>query len=207
MRVSRARPFPPSGVRSKAVMTMVIVCRPTGLRLQRDGDQRGGVFKRGHAMKNVRGQVQQMACAQHMAPAFGRYFERAFDALDRDVPRHLVRRQRPAFQEDQPHHLEVPGLEERLRLLSREAATQRPDVDGLTGEGVFDGHGVEYARGLGPASIGGVGFRGRQPTAISPSRVRPVSRSGTSRPSRHTIAAQNRNSGCVCYPRAPFLIA
>ncbi len=44
-------------------------------------------------MNNVSSEVQEMTCEKHMAHTFGSDRKCAFEAVDRDLSGHLVRRQ------------------------------------------------------------------------------------------------------------------
>lgn len=115
---------------------------------QRDRHQGRGIFQCGDAMDNAPREVQELACTKDMAPTFSRDIQCTFEALNRDVARHLVWRQCRTCHENQTHDLEVDGLEESGRLLLGKLVAQRLDVDGLTGTRVLDGHAASMRPGL-----------------------------------------------------------
>jgi hypothetical protein len=69
----------------------------------------------------------------------------ALDALDGDLPRNAMRRQRAACQQHQTHHLQIRGLEQRSRLRLCQAGTERPDIDCLARLCMGECHGADYA--------------------------------------------------------------
>src|SRR5512147_1170225 len=69
----------------------------------------------------------------------------AFDALNGELALHLVRRQRPAGRQHKANEFEIPGLEQRDRLLARQAIAEGLDIDCLTWTRVRNCHGWEYA--------------------------------------------------------------
>ena len=100
-------------------------------------------------MRDSSGEVQQLPGVQDMGLILCRNLDGALDALNRDFSRDLVRWQRLACREDQAHDLQILGLEQRDRLLVCQASTKRPNLDGLSGVGVRNRHGREYALGAG----------------------------------------------------------
>jgi len=97
-------------------------------------------------MQDIPRQVEKLPGAKHMAFPIDCDIDWTLDALNCDLARYLVWRQRFACSEHQAHDFEVVGLEKCNRLLGRQAASKRADVDRLSGLGVFDGHVGEYAR-------------------------------------------------------------
>lgn len=99
-------------------------------------------------MADATGKVQELTRLQDMRAPVDRDVDGALDALNRDLPRHAVWWQRPAGQENQAHDFQVGGLEQRDRLLLRQARAQRPHLYGLAWPGMQDCHGSEYALAL-----------------------------------------------------------
>lgn len=97
-------------------------------------------------MHDLAQQEEQLPGTEHVAFTLGRDIDGSFDALDRDLSSHAVRRQRMACAKDEAHDFEVLGLEQRHCLFASQSLAKRLDIDGLVRKGVRNGHGLQSMR-------------------------------------------------------------
>jgi hypothetical protein len=76
--------------------------------------------------------------------------ERALDALDGHLARHLVGRKRLARHQDHAHDLEVLRLEHRRGLLGSQPVSEWADVDDLAVDSVRKCHAASFAPARSP---------------------------------------------------------
>ncbi len=93
-------------------------------------------------------QEEHLSGAKHARLTLGRDLDPTFNALDRDLTRHLVRRQGFARKQHEAYDLQVFRLEQRGRPGAFQTRTKRPHVDGFACRGVSDGHARVCAEGL-----------------------------------------------------------